>query len=317
MTTNQPTISIITPVFNGAEFIEETILSILNCQTQVKFEYIIINDGSTDSTLEIISKYSQGIRVVNQENAGEAEAVNAGFRISRGKYCLVVSADDPLLSGKLLDISIHIMELQPEIVATYVDWQVINNKGEVIRKKVLKNYSRMELIGRFNCLPGPGACFRTQAALQIGGRSANFKYVSDYDFWLRLSTQGNFHRIPQMLAQWRVHPNSTTVSQQGKLMAQERVKVIEKFLAEFPTEEKIARSAKAHSNYFAARVSIDSPGIPARRYMLNVFSSHLNVGVAKFSLLTIYVLFLPFSYRTLVVSRQIFSKIKKLFNNEK
>ena len=69
-------LTVITPVYNGGKFIEETVLSVLNCSTSVNFEYILVNDGSTDHTLEIISKYSDRIIILSQPNMGEAKSVN-------------------------------------------------------------------------------------------------------------------------------------------------------------------------------------------------------------------------------------------------
>jgi glycosyltransferase involved in cell wall biosynthesis len=290
-----PLLSIITPVYNGSEYVEETIRSVLNCHTSVNYEYIVVNDGSTDDSLKIISRYSDYIKIINQSNVGEALSVNNGIRQARGKYCLVISADDPILTGQLLDESVNILENNLDLAATYVDWNVISQSGKILRTRQTKEFSREELIGKFNCLPGPGAVFRTDFARKIGGRSNKFRYVSDYDFWLRLCIEGDFRRIPQVLAQWREHPNSTTISQQGAKMAEERVEVISSFLGNHPIEIRIANSALAHANYYAARLALTGSGINGRRFLLRAFKCAKGWPKRANFLVVISIFLYPFS----------------------
>ena len=139
-----PKISVITPVYNGAEFIRETIESVLNAITQIQFEYIVVNDGSTDSTLQILSEYSEQIKILSFENQGESASVNEGLFAAKGEYILVVSADDPILDGSLFEESARILDFNPKTVAVYPDWQVINETGE-IKRKIIDHVSDINL----------------------------------------------------------------------------------------------------------------------------------------------------------------------------
>ena len=91
-------LSVITAVYNGAQYIEETINSVLTHCSSIDFEYIVLNDGSTDNTLELLNKYESKIRVIDKENSGESDSVSTGFKLATGDLLLVVSADDPLLT---------------------------------------------------------------------------------------------------------------------------------------------------------------------------------------------------------------------------
>ncbi len=177
-----PKISVITPVYNGADYIQETIESVLNATTRIPFEYIVVNDGSTDSTIQILSKYSKKAKILSFENQGESASVNEGLMAAKGEYVLVVSADDPLLDGRLFEEAASILDLNPGIVVVYPDWQVINEIGELKRKTVVDEFSLETLVGRNKTLPGPGALFRRKSALAIGGRRTKWKFVGDYDF---------------------------------------------------------------------------------------------------------------------------------------
>ena len=192
-------LSIITPVYNGAEYIEDTIVSVLtNAPSDYQFEYIVVNDGSTDQTLDVLNQFYDfpNFFVINQPNSGEYAAVNNGLNAAKGNYILVVNADDPMLSSELIPSALDVLQSNPNIVCTYPDWQIINENGLVLDTKIVQEYSEEELVCKFNCLPGPGSIFRREEAIRIGGRR-NWKFVSDYDFWLRLSRIGRFQRIPE------------------------------------------------------------------------------------------------------------------------
>ena len=117
----------VTPVYNAKAFISETVESVL-AQTIGEFEYIVVDDGSTDGTAELLAtQYDGAITVIRQENAGEAAAVNRGVAAARTDIVCVVNADDPVLPG-LLEASLQMFEMFPEISGTYPDWNVVTNQ---------------------------------------------------------------------------------------------------------------------------------------------------------------------------------------------
>jgi len=268
MSRNDKVFSVITPVYNGAEFLQETLDSVLKYCNDYSFEYIVVNDGSTDQTSQILTKYADRIVVVDIINQGEANAVNTGLKMSTGKYCLVVSADDPLLSSELFNEALIAFQNDPSLVAVYPDWNVIDSDSHVVSQVQTMEYSKQALLEYFVCIPGPGTIFRTSVAKEIGGRNISFKYVSDYDFWLRLSEFGDFKRIPRVLAQWRNHANSTSISNKGLEMAEERIRVVENFLQLFPQPKSIENSALAHAHYNASLLAYFSNDVPGARWML-------------------------------------------------
>ena len=272
MQKREPIITIITSVYNGADYIAETIDSVLTFAKDLDFEYLVINDGSTDSTLDILKSYGKKIRVISHLNCGESASITKAFHSARGRYLLVVSADDPLLTSEIFDQVFDWFDEDKNLVAVYPDWQMIDPDGKILQTVLVPDYSDELLIGYCRTLPGPGVIFRRDKAVFIGGRNPKWIFVGDYDFWLRLSRLGEIRHRPQILAQWRHHPNSTSVSKRGLAMAKERINVIEEFLASNRVDELISRKALGHAYYTAARLSFFSQEIPGKKYLIKAFT---------------------------------------------
>ena len=268
---DHPILTIITPVYNGEKYISETIESVIKSSIKYSYEYLVLDDGSTDSTLKILNNFKDKIKIFSHKNIGESATVNRGLENALGEFILVISADDPLLTNELIDRACKILIENSAIVAIYPDWRIIDQNGNTLRNKILPEFTDELLIGHCKCLPGPGTIFRRDKALQIGGRRSGWKYVGDYDFWLRLSRVGEIVRLPGVLAQWRENQDSTSVSQRDNKMAIERIKVIEKFLVENKISEDLRRKALGNSYYLAARLAFFDPRIKGRSFLFKAF----------------------------------------------
>jgi len=266
-----PVLTIITPVYNGEKYISETINSVVNSDIIYPYEYIVLDDGSDDSTLAILEGFEKKIKIFSHKNVGESSTVNRGIEIASGEFILVLSADDPLLTSDLINRACKILIENSSIVAIYPDWKIIDQSGKTIRNKILREFTDELLIGRCQCLPGPGTLFRRDKALQVGGRRANWKFVGDYDFLLRLSRVGKIVRLPGVLAQWREHQSSTSILQRDKSMAMERINVIENFLLENNISQDLCRKALGNAYYLAARLAFFDLKINGRLLLFNAF----------------------------------------------
>jgi len=265
-------ISVITPVYNGEDFIRETVNSILNLAPITGFEYIVVNDGSTDGTLQILEEYATHINLITQHNSGESSAVNTGLIAARGRFVVVISADDPIFTPKLFEGVKGFFDANPRISAWYPDWRMIDQHGKLIRIVNPKEYTKENLVGRAICLPGPGTFFRREMAIEIGGRREKWRYVADYDFWLRLSDLGPLQKRNELVGQWRQHEASTTTSHAGVYMFSERIRVIDEFLNDRKIQGQLRRMARANTRCHAASIKFGSNVfIPARREVLRAF----------------------------------------------
>jgi glycosyltransferase involved in cell wall biosynthesis len=292
---SKPLLSIITPVFNGEKYINETISSVLNADIAVPYEYIVLNDGSDDSTAFILDKFKHQIKVLSHTNIGESATVNRGIKVAQGDFIVVISADDPLLTGDLLTEACGKLAGEPGLVALYPDWKIINELGETIFIKNVPEYSDDVMIGQCRCLPGPGTVFRKDAALQVGGRREKWKYVGDYDFWLRLSRVGNIRKLSGFFAQWRQSMNSTSISQRGVEMANERIRVIEEFLKENELPIYLCRNARGNSHYLASRLAFFDSRINGKRLLFSAFKFQKGWPSQAKILVVMYLLLTPIS----------------------
>jgi len=295
MSSLKPIVTVVTAVYNGGNYIEETILSVLSAARNIKFEYIVVNDGSTDETLRILKKFEDQIKIINKANSGESESVTIAFGEALAEYLIVVSADDPLPSEKLFEGFFEEFASDSNLVAIYPDWNMIGPLGEVLKTIKVPDYSDELLIGRCITLPGPGVIFRKSAALKIGGRRKKWTFVGDYDFWLRLSRIGELRHRPEVLAQWRYHPGSTSVNKRGPKMASERIAVVEEFLSEFSINSKISRMALGSAYFMAARLVFFNSEVPGKKYLVKAFQERRGwVEEARIHII-LYILLMPIS----------------------
>jgi glycosyltransferase involved in cell wall biosynthesis len=264
-------LSVITPVYNGEKYIKETIDSVLSAIGDSEIEYLVVDDGSTDTTPIILKSYGDKVKVITQSNQGESSAVNTGFNNALGDFVVVVSADDPMFTSEIFRGVENFFDANPEIVVWYPNWNMIDHEGKLIRTVYVDEYSEEKLIGRFVCMPGPGAFIRKSTALQIGGRREKWKFVGDYDFWLRISRVGQLRKRDSVLAQWRYHDDSASISQRGLRMFNERIAVINEVTSEFKINEPLSRMARAHAHYFASILTFHSKEVRGRYTLLKAF----------------------------------------------
>lgn len=253
---------------NGEEFLEETLNSVLNYAPKGDYEHIVVDDGSTDGTNLILKKFLKDIKVIEQKQSGQSNAINAGLKIAQGDLSLIVNCDDPLTSPKLFTKSFEMFEKFPEIVCVYPNWEIIDQNGIVLSSIEVPEFSVDELFGNFNCLVGPGGVFKTQVGKQLQGWNSSYKFVPDYDFWLRMSGFGDFKKIPETLACWRTHGKSISVQGRGFLMAAERIRVIKENLNSRALTSKQKKHAISAAYYSAAVLSAFDPLVPGRKFLL-------------------------------------------------
>jgi glycosyltransferase involved in cell wall biosynthesis len=206
-----PLVSVITPTYNHASYLDETIQSVLG-QDYPNTEYIVLDDGSTDNTREVLEKYVGRIIWETHPNMGEAHTVNKGCGMVHGEVVVVVNSDDPLLPGALRE-GMAFMECHPDILVAYPDWDSIGPDSELLHHVQVHDYNGyLDFIKVWGCIIGPGAFIRRKCFELTGGRDPRFRYAGDWEYWLRLGLHGQFARIPKTLATHRVHPGSMQVS---------------------------------------------------------------------------------------------------------
>ena len=239
MTAETPLVSIVTPSFNCAEFIEETILSVKN-QTYPAIEHIIIDGGSTDNTLDIIRKYegTYDMYWVSEPDEGQSDAINKGFRRAKGGILCWLNADDTYLPDAVAT-AVNFLDEHPDTGMVYGECHIINECSVVTSRCQAKAFSLKEMLCRGNVVPQPAAFWRREVTDAVGELDTSLHYVMDFDFWLKIALRFNIVYIPQYLANFRRCPGTKSVHQPSKF-ALDQLQVLDKLFAnpDLPEEVK-------------------------------------------------------------------------------
>ena len=209
----QPQVSVVIPVWNGERHLKQAIESILG-QDFADFELIVIDDGSTDCSAEIVSAFANEPRVVlhKQANAGVVAARNAGLRLAKAEFVAFLDADDIALPGRLAR-QVAFLRANPEVSVIGTDIAYFNDAKGVIRtQKFPFGAARVAVaLETGNPLAQPSVMIRKRMAIEAGGYREAFRFgAEDYDLWLRLSEKHPLDNLPEVLTLYRIHPDSLT-----------------------------------------------------------------------------------------------------------
>lgn len=237
--TATPHVSLIVPAYNQGGFVAETLDSLL-AQDFTDREIIVLDDGSTDDTPAVLSRYSGMVTVVRHDNMGENRTVNRGLEMARGRILCVVNADDPLLPGAVSE-TVGQLRRDAEAIAAYPDWNEIDHVGHLLRTLHLPEYTLRNMLLDFNVAMGPGVFFRRESLAAVGFRNTSLRYTGDLDYWFRLARHHRFRHVPLVLATHRVHPAAASSSARGALMAAEVVRLVDEAFRHGPLPADVRR----------------------------------------------------------------------------
>jgi len=193
-----PKVTVLLPVYNAASTIDRGIRSVLS-QSFTDFEFLIINDGSTDTTSNLLSAYNDPrIRIIHQNNSGLVASLRVGVDLAKGEYIARIDADDYWANSKKLELQFEYLEQHPDCILVGTNYTVITpNKPPIV---VLAPSNDQEIREKFlleATFAHPSVMFRTDVCRQVGGYQDRFgKYIEDIDLWVRMGTCGKFHILP-------------------------------------------------------------------------------------------------------------------------
>ena len=209
---DKPLVSIITPSFNQGKFLEETLLSVLN-QDYPNIEYIVIDGGSTDESLEVIKKYQHRLAYwVSEKDRGQTEAINKGFSHANGQILAWLNSDDTYTPGAVRE-AVDFMTAHSEIGMVYGDLDFIDENGRVIGRFNAAQTDLPRLRRGYVHIPQPAAFFRAELWKKIGPLDPGFFFAMDYDLWVRLAGISEFKYLPgRVWANFRLHSDGKTIT---------------------------------------------------------------------------------------------------------
>ena len=234
-----PEVSVIIPTYNCAGLIRETLDSVLT-QTYKDFEIVIVNDGSTDNTLDALSLYGDRIRVISQTNQGRSAARNTGIREAKGDYLAFLDSDDLWLPNKL-ESQMALLKTTPDLLWVYSDAEVFDsktNKKLYLHSQLAPLYEGDILAPLFleNFIPSATPVLSREIFYGIGEYciSTNIGFPEDWHMWLRVASRYKIGLVSKPLARYRVHDAMNTLSQSWEMIYNGRIAVVESAIALSP-----------------------------------------------------------------------------------
>jgi glycosyltransferase involved in cell wall biosynthesis len=214
----EPKVTVLMPAYNAGKYIAEAIRSVLE-QGFSDFELLIVDDGSSDDTRQVIGSFSDArLRLLEQENRGISAALNAGLLAARGYYIARFDADDICLPQRLAR-QVGFLDANPSYVLTGSEAEYILENGEHLFNFRCSAYSHAEIRKRlYHSCPfiHSSVMYRKKEVLEAGGYSVHAHNFEDYLLWVTLIHAGKFHNLPEMLIKVRFNPSSVTIDEKWR-----------------------------------------------------------------------------------------------------
>jgi glycosyltransferase involved in cell wall biosynthesis len=211
-TAESPRITVVTPSYNQAAFVEQTMRSIHD-QDYADVEHIVVDGVSTDGSLEIIKRYGDRATVISEPDRGQTDAINKGLRQATGDVVCWLNSDDYFLPGALSTVA-RFFQDHPDVVWLTGDCLIVDEKGSPIQQPVrwykrgLRMMPSAFYLGVTNAITQPATFWRRSVHERIGYLDESLHYTMDYDWWLRLNELARPARLNRTLTAFRIHEES-------------------------------------------------------------------------------------------------------------
>ena len=209
---NSPLVSIITPSFNQARYLEATIQSVLE-QDYPRIEYIIVDGGSSDGSVDVIKKYAGRLAWwVSEQDKGQTDAINKGFNRASGEILAWLNSDDTYNPGAV-SAAVKYLTENPDVAMVYADCNYINEQGAVIGKFNSAQTDHRRLREGYVHIPQQTMFFRANYWQELGPLDPSFYFAMDYDLWTRIAARAPIKYLAgQTWANFRIHTSGKTTS---------------------------------------------------------------------------------------------------------
>jgi glycosyltransferase involved in cell wall biosynthesis len=267
----RPLVSIVTPSYNQAEFLEETIRSVLE-QDYEPIEYLVVDDGSTDASPEIVERYADRLAWwTRQENAGQVAALNRGLARATGEYMGYLNSDDTLLPGAISRM-VEELERDPELLLVYGDALYTDESSQQTGYLASREFDVVQMVRACdNHVVQPSTLWRPEAWERYGPFDEEGWYFFDFEFFLRFPPK-RVRRIPEPLATYRIHPEAKSTGASASRLARDHARLAETFFASERLPEAarpVARQGRSSAYLLGSEFAYEGLDLPrARRYVL-------------------------------------------------
>jgi glycosyltransferase involved in cell wall biosynthesis len=203
-----PLVSVVTPSLNQGRYIEEAIVSVLE-QDYPRVEHIVVDGGSTDGTIDILGRYPH-LRWVSEPDAGQAAAINKGFRMASGEIYGWLNADDYLLPGAIT-AAVEVFRASG-CALVHGGWRRVHEDSGTTRDVRVVPFDYRRQLEEVNAVCQPGSFFTRDAYWAVGGVDESYQYAMDYELWLKLGGRFPVRHVDRVQAAYRYHERSKSSS---------------------------------------------------------------------------------------------------------
>lgn len=273
MTGSLPLVSVVTPSFNQARYLEQTLRSVLE-QEHPRIEYIVVDGASQDGSVDIIRNHEGKLAYwVSEKDSGQAEAINKGLARANGEIVAWLNSDDYYLPGAVSS-AVKAFELNPDAALVYGDMLAVDENGRTTNLMKYGQFSLPDLLC-FQIIGQPSVFFRRDALEKAGLLDTTFHFLLDHHLWIRIAQQGRIMHVPQVWSAARYHAEAKNVAKAAEF-GREAFRILEwaknqPELAE--TVTGVERRARSSAHRVDARYLLDGgqPGSALKAWMRALF----------------------------------------------
>jgi glycosyltransferase involved in cell wall biosynthesis len=214
---NLPFVTIVTPTYNQADFLRDTIESVL-AQDYPNIEYVVLDDGSTDATPQILAEYGDRFTWESQKNMGQTPTINKGWAMTKGEIITWLNSDDTFYDATSVRQGVEYLLENPETGIVFGDSMFTEADGtEIEPTRPIHDFTYLKFIRNCeNSISQPSAFIRRDVLRKVGELDPKFYYFMDWDFWMRAGIYFKIEHIDRILSTYRLHADSKTVAQAKK-----------------------------------------------------------------------------------------------------
>jgi glycosyltransferase involved in cell wall biosynthesis len=255
-------VSIITPSFNQASYLQQTIRSVLE-QDYPRIEYIVIDGASTDGSIDVIRKYESKLAYcVSEKDSGQAEAINKGILRATGDIIAWLNSDDYYLP-RTVSAVVKVFDEIPDVDLVYGDMLAVDEHGRTINQLKYRQLTLQDLLC-FQIIGQPAVFMRRSALLASGLLEPSFHFMLDHHLWIRIAQHGKILHVPQIWSAARYHPEAKNRARAAEF-GRDAFRILDYAAKDenlAPLLERIGRRARAAAHRVDARYLLDG-GQPA------------------------------------------------------
>jgi len=219
-----PFLSIITPSYQQAKFLEQTIKSVSD-QSFDEIEYLVVDGGSDDGSVEIIKKYGKHITWwVTEKDEGQGDAINKGLARAKGDIIAWINSDDFYLPDAFQKV-VNVFKQEPELGLLYGDVLAVDENSQVFNLMQSGSYELLDLM-KFKIINQPAVFFRRNCLETVGHLDTSYRYLLDHHLWLRIASEYRIKHMPEFLAAGRYHSQAKNIAE-AELFGEEAFRILD------------------------------------------------------------------------------------------